>query len=330
VLFHKGDLTEASATDLSPAVREAIRHAQQRVVAVVLNALDDHLSKSDQLRLSWTLAQFQHLDALLYEAQLAHRIVVITSDYGQVLNEGMSRAMAGETERWRVFSGELVEGEAVFEGPRVERVTGFPCIIAAWSEVLRYSQKKHGYHGSATPQEVLVPIGVFVRSDGPTEGWKPASDRKRAWWSGPAHGSPCNPTSPAAASQSIGGATSQSLHRHRAKRHRASTGTGWIDHVLSSPIFAAQRRMAGRRALDNGTMAGFLTVLDQHYDSISQRVLAQALGQPDLRIRGMLVVLQRLLIVEGYQVVAIDEVTGSIELNRPLLAKQFQLPSCFQ
>jgi hypothetical protein len=125
VLFHKGDLTEASATDLSPAVREAIRHAQQRVVAVVLNAVDDHLAKSDQLRLSWTLAQFQHLDALLYEAQLAHRIVVITSDHGQVLDEGMSRAMAGETERWRVFSGELVEGEAVFEGPWVERVTGF-------------------------------------------------------------------------------------------------------------------------------------------------------------------------------------------------------------
>jgi hypothetical protein len=88
--------------------------------------------------------------------------------------------------------------------------------------------------------------------------------------------------------------------------------------------------MAGRRALDNGTVAGFLTVLDQHHDGISQRVLAQALGQPDLRIRGMLVVLQRLLIVEGYQVVAIDEVTGTIELNRPLLAKQFQLPSCFQ
>jgi hypothetical protein len=170
VLFHKGHLTEASATDLSPAVREAIRHAQQRVLAVVLNAVDHHLSKSDQLRLSWTLAQFQHLDALLFEAQLAHRIVVITSDHGQVLDEGMSRAMAGETERWRVFSGELVEGEAVFEGPRVERATGFPCIIAAWSEVLRYSQKKHGYHGSATPQEVLVPIGVFVRSDGPTEG----------------------------------------------------------------------------------------------------------------------------------------------------------------
>jgi hypothetical protein len=35
-----------------------------------------------------------------------------------------------------------------------------------------------------------------------------------------------------------------------------------------------------------------------------------------------------LLNVEGYQVIAIDETTETIQLNRPLVAKQFQLPSC--
>ena len=55
--------------------------------------------------------------------------------------------------------------------------------------------------------------------------------------------------------------------------------------------------------------------------------LVQALGQPELRLRGILVVLQRLLNVEGYQVVAIDDATGTIELNRSLLAKQFQFLS---
>ena len=58
VLFHKGELAEASSTDPSDVVRQAMRHGQQRVVAVVLNAVDDHLAKSEQLRLSWTLAQF--------------------------------------------------------------------------------------------------------------------------------------------------------------------------------------------------------------------------------------------------------------------------------
>jgi hypothetical protein len=102
----------------------------------------------------------------------------------------------------------------------------------------------------------------------------------------------------------------------------------WIGHLLSSPIFAAQRRMAGRRAPDDRTVETFLRELDRHHDRLSQRLLAQALGQPEFRMRGLPVGLQCLLNVEGYQMVAVDEATGTIELNRPLLAKQFQLPSC--
>ena len=73
--------------------------------------------------------------------------------------------------------------------------------------------------------------------------------------------------------------------------------------------------MAGRRAPD------------QHHDRVSRRLLAELLGQPEFRMRGMLVGLQCLLNVEGYQVVTIDEATGTIELNRQFLAKQFELPS---
>ena len=186
-LFHKGELSEAGSTELSQTLRAAIRNHHQRVIAVVLNAVDDHLAKSDQLRLSWTIAQFQQLDALLYEAQLARRAVVITSDHGHVVEEGASRLAVGQEERWRTDSGAVSDGEAVFEGSRVEQVTGLPRIIAPWSERLRYTPKKHGYHGGATPQEVLVPIGVFARLNDPSDaikGWEPTPDRKPAWWSG--------------------------------------------------------------------------------------------------------------------------------------------------
>jgi hypothetical protein len=331
VLFHKGELTEAGATDLSQTLREAIRNGHQKVVAVVLNAVDDHLAKSDQLRLSWTIAQFQHLDALLYEAQLAHRAVVITSDHGHVLDEGVSRVMAGEAERWRVVGGALVEGEALFEGPRVERVTGFTRIIAPWSEVLRYSQKKHGYHGGATPQEVLVPIGVFARSDA-TVGWEPVSDRKPVWWSGaepPLAPIPAVPPPPAPRHSKVV-TMQEGLFDGMEGSGAEEPHTGWIGHILGSPIFAGQRRMAGRRAPDDRIVGTFLGVLDQHHDRISRHLLAQSLGQPEFRMRGILVGLQRLLNVEGYQVIAVDEATGTIELNRPLLAKQFQLSSCLR
>jgi hypothetical protein len=328
VLFHKGELTEASSTDLSQTLRAAIRNGHQKVVAVVLNAVDDHLAKSDQLRLSWTLGQFQHLDALLYEAQLARRAVVITSDHGHVLDAGVSRLAVGEEERWRIDSGDLAEGEAVFEGPRVTRVTGFPRIIAPWSETLRYAPKKHGYHGGATPQEVLVPIGVFTRDM--VAGWEPLPDHKPAWWSGP---EPAPATIPAVGPQrpqrrSHVAMQQESLFAGMEAGGAEAPHADWIGRLLSSATFAAQRRMVGRRAPDQRTVETFLRALDRHHDRISQRLLAQALGQPEFRLRGILVGLQRLLNAEGYQVVAIDESTGTIELNRSLLTKQFQLASC--
>jgi hypothetical protein len=330
VLFHKGELTEASSTDLSQMLRESIRNGHQKIVAVVLNAVDDHLAKSDQLRLSWTIGQFQHLDALLYEAQLARRAVVITSDHGHILDAGASRLAVGEEERWRIDSGELADGEAVFEGPRITRVTGFPRIIAPWSETLRYASKKHGYHGGATPQEVLVPIGVFVREV--IEGWEPLPGRKPPWWSGP---EPAPATIPAVRPQSPQRRSKVVTEQGSLFAGVAASGAegphaDWMGHLLSSPIFAAQRRVAGRRAPDDRTVETFFGELDRHHDRISQRLLAQALGQPEFRMRGILVGLQRLLNVEGYQVVAVDEASGTIELNRPLLAKQFQLPSCLR
>ena len=62
LLFHKGELVDASAAGVSVAVRQAIRETQHKVVGMVLNAVDDHLTRADQLRLSWTVSQFHHLD----------------------------------------------------------------------------------------------------------------------------------------------------------------------------------------------------------------------------------------------------------------------------
>ncbi|MGH8057622.1 MAG: hypothetical protein ACREOH_10375 [Candidatus Entotheonellia bacterium] len=99
----------------------------------------------------------------------------------------------------------------------------------------------------------------------------------------------------------------------------------WIARLLGSPIFEAQRRMAGRRAPADRDVEAFLRALEQRANQISRRALAQALGQPDFRLRGLLVGLQRLLNADGYQIVAVDEGTGTITLDRQLLDKQFQL-----
>jgi hypothetical protein len=164
------------------------------------------------------------------------------------------------------------------------------------------------------------------------QGWTPAPAWKPVWWNeGDPQPAELLATSPRQPPRHGRTATSQgSLFSEPEVRGTEASPAGWIDHLLSSPIFIAQRRLAGRRALDHATVEALLRVLERHHDRLSQQALAQAFGQSEFRLRDLLVALQRLLNVEGYQVVAIDDTTGTVALNRPLLAKQFQLPSSLQ
>ena len=83
--------------------------------------------------------------------------------------------------------------------------------------------------------------------------------------------------------------------------------------------------MAGRKVPDNRVVETCLRALEAHHGRMSCRALAQTLGQPDFRLRWLLTGLQRLLNVDGYQIVVVDEAAGTIEINRPLLDTQFQL-----
>jgi hypothetical protein len=101
--------------------------------------------------------------------------------------------------------------------------------------------------------------------------------------------------------------------------------TDWIRRLLASTVFATQRQMAGRRAPDNRVVEAVLRALEAHHGRMSCRALAQVVGQPDFRPRWLLAGLQRLLNVDGYQIVVVDEASGTIEINRSLLDTQFQL-----
>lgn len=69
----------------------------------------------------------------------------------------------------------------------------------------------------------------------------------------------------------------------------------------------------------------FLSVLEAHDGHMTRHGLAQALGQPDVRLPELLARLQRLLNVDGYQVVAVDEICDTVALDWQLLATHFQV-----
>jgi hypothetical protein len=325
-LFHKGDLTDAAAQGLSPVVRDSINSPEQRVVGVVVNAVDDHLAKSEQLRLKWSIDSFRVLDALLYEARVAGRAVVLTSDHGHVLEEDGKRLTGGSEERWRAYGEPLSDQEMVFEGPRIRAATDMDRVVLLWSEVTRYCQKKNGYHGGATPQEAVVPLGVFLSIGQELDGWQPLAEYVPEWWlaSAPAKVPVPQPTKK-------GGKKAPARPKGQAslfealEREVKAPASAWLQQLVGSEVFAAQQRLAGRLAPPSKTVQEVLATLEARRNRVPKRILAQAIQVPEFRLRGILVGLQRLLNVDGYQVLSVEEETETVLLDMELLKKQFQI-----
>ena len=183
-LFHKADLVDGDTLGLAAAVREALGNQRQRVVGIVLNVVDDHLAKSEQLRLTWRIDSVGIMPAILHEAHAAGRVVVLTSDHGHVLEAGGVKLTGNVEGRWRTADHPPNELEIQLEGERVRAATGRERIILPWSETVRYGQKKNGYHGGLTLQEAVVPVGIFVGPGDKLPDSKPWPPQYPPWWSG--------------------------------------------------------------------------------------------------------------------------------------------------
>jgi len=181
-IFHKRDLLDSSGVILSDDLRTALSDTRQRVLAVVINAVDDHLMKSDQLRLRWDIAQFKGLDALLAEARSSDRSVTFTSDHGHVLDQDTMMQGASPNARWREPNLESYPGEIALKGKRIKAASGLDEVVLAWNSKLRYASKRNGYHGGCAPAEALVPVATYRYGTKATDGWSIRDEAAPDWW----------------------------------------------------------------------------------------------------------------------------------------------------
>jgi hypothetical protein len=330
LLFHKRALADPHA-GLSEDVSAAIA-SERRIVGAVVNAIDDHLARSDQLRNAWSVADIVPLRRLLDAAREVDRIVVLLSDHGHVIERGgIQRSHGGQGgERWRVASSAPAEDELLVEGPRVLAGDG-RCILAL-DERLHYSPKKHGYHGGATAQEMLAP--ALVLSPAPIDeldGWVEVPYDPPAWWIGvpaPSAGPTGEPATGANETPGRGGKRTVRPHREGQLALEVNPGrpdASWIGELLASETFAAQRQFAARTPLPDERIAALLDALAQRGGTMLRPALAQAGGVTPARLSGTLATLALLLNVEGYPVLTIDEGSDTVELNIRLLREQFAL-----
>ncbi len=322
-LFHKASL--GAGPELDQGLRDALADPERRIVGVVHNAIDAQLSGSDQLEVSWSVEIMAHLTPMLRLARDVGRILIVTGDHGHVLDEGTTRAAPGAGSRWReggaVGEGELdVSGSRVLSPPRGHR------IVAAWSERIRNGAPRNGYHGGISPQEVLVPLAV-LSAGAPPSGWEESPSTSPGWWSGDSGKVDLVSVVPSAFARRREPAGKPGLLADREPwppaRLAALVAPAWIDALLASPAYKAQKRLASRGAPADEQVQALMAALAARGGKLSQTGLAAAMAMHQIRVPGLVNAARRVLNLDQAQVLRIEG--SDVILDMAVLASQFDL-----
>lgn len=315
MLLHKAGLEQSH--QLTTEAAHAIADMEQRIVGVVINAIDDALAKSEQVRIDWTLESIPLLAEVLEQARRAGRTVVITSDHGHVLERQSTLRPDGEGERWRRPGRPIEQGEIIITGPRIAALMG-DRLVEPWSESLRYASKKNGYHGGVSRQEMLVPLGIW------TSGFQPAVEGGEfyagyptapSWWSASDEGAVAPPAKPAGRRGSVIAPVNDLFSMPPVD--------DWLDRLMTSSLLARQHQRAGRMALAPERLHSLLAKLQQHGGRCSIEHMATAIGQPTMRMRGVISAMERMLNLDGFPIITLEQGSGMVLLDIPLLKTQF-------
>jgi len=335
LVFHKGEL--ADGVGLSEEVRNTVGKPDHRVVAVVYNGVDDHLSGSDQMQPHWNLDSLRLIRPLLYEARLAGRAIVLTSDHGHVIDESTVLNGSGIGDRWRSLEPAPGPHEKRLEGGRVLAPTGENKVVVPWSEALRYGQKKNGYHGGISLQEMVIPLCLLIPPGAAQpDGYRLVGPSFPDWWelsgalttprAAEPKPSPEKSTVPRKAKKAASDQRQVTLFEEEPEQtgHTNPPTIDWIEPILSSSLFRAQKQLAARATLRDDEIRTLLEALAERGGKISKPALAQRLGLPLMRVSGFVNAARRLLNIDQVTVLILDETEGTVMLNRELLEKQFR------
>jgi hypothetical protein len=149
--------------ELIDEVKQAVA-GDKRVIAVVVNAIDEQLKGSLQVAVDYSKTPILPLEALLSAADGAERAVLLVADHGHVAGDAM-RVAGGRIPvgreggaRWRA----LAEGEQPQDGevllPRTSwKPRGAAGIAALWDTTLANRAPHYGEHGGLSLAETVAP-----------------------------------------------------------------------------------------------------------------------------------------------------------------------------
>ncbi len=149
--------------ELIDAVKQAIA-GDQRVVAVVVNAIDEQLKGSLQVAVDYTRTPILPLEALLSAADGAERAVLLVADHGHVAGDAM-RVAGGRIPhgreggaRWRALAeGEQPHADEVLLPRTSWKPRGAAGVAALWDTSVANRAPHYGEHGGLSLAEAVAP-----------------------------------------------------------------------------------------------------------------------------------------------------------------------------
>ena len=210
-------------------------------------------------------------------------------------------------------------------------------VIAPWDDDFRYAAKAGGYHGGATPEEVLVPVAVFIPAGlEPPKGWDVWSEAPPLWWDlriavnlvgaepAPTSQHKVKPPKKAAPDNQ---APMFEVPADQSEALGAGAGgePAWLDALLGSAVWKLQRGATGRTLLPEDRIRNVLSALVRRGGVASFAALAADAEVPLARLAGFLSHLVRVLNVDGYVVLDVDAAGQEARLSAQLLGQQFEI-----
>lgn len=327
----------------SPDALELVLDPQQRIVAVVINAIDMSLKADRAHEVEWNLDTIKALRDLLDKATEAGRAVLLCSDHGHVPSDRMegTGVPMREGARWRVWqsaSDKLAEYEVGLPaGDGVWAPRGAHGVVLIADDAHRYGGGPgSGEHGGASLAEVVAPcvlIGcadVQAADDDDGQAVRPAV--APSWWffdvgeAGPAEPAvvedrPKKPRKggkrPPEAQEFLPTFTPPAPPPPAV----APPPAGVDSPLASSELFTARApdpkaRQQALRAVD---------FLRARKGVASAAAFASELGEFVARVGGVVARLQEILNVDGYQVLRFDRQGQQVILDLEKLAQQFDV-----
>jgi len=321
-LFHKAAIEAEDDSGLAVEIREAIGNKRQRVVGIVLNAVDDHLDKGDQVDAIWTVEHVRALEPILAECRDADRLIVLLSDHGHVVERHTEQLDGSDGTRWRRPEKPIREEEVLVDSPRVLMPDGGR-VVLPWTERVRYGAKRNGYHGGATPQEMLIPVALLWPRLQLPDGLAEIPPDYPSWWT-------CSPVVELPVRQQKPKPSRKSgaplLFEATTTARPAKSTERWLEELLKNDLFVKRKvSLVGKQVLENSTTRLVLWSIARCGGSIATQELARMVDQPGLRLERILDVLQDVLNVEGFAILTLGRAEGTVALDVRLLKEQFDL-----